>query len=118
MMRRQFIVGAVFILLCGAATIGMAESSGEAQQETMSNAKVFPAENGIAHLMVTGPAARSLYDNLPGKGQEEKENGCGASGRHKGSGRIRCVERDGEYSCGIWLDLSKEALTEPEIDDC
>lgn len=118
MMRRRLIVQAAFMIVCGAATVGRAESGAQARRETMSTAKVFPSDNGIVDLMVTGPAARTLYDNLPGKGEEEEENGCGASGRHKGSGRIRCVERDGEYSCHIWLDVPKETLTEPEIDDC
>lgn len=80
-----------------------------------SHADAFAASDGIVDLMVTGPAAKALYDRLPGKGNAQA---CGASGLHKGNGRISCVRRYAHYSCHLWLDVPKQELTDPETDDC
>lgn len=83
--------------------------------EERSEARAFPHEAGVVDLLVIGPAARTLYDRLPGRGAT---NACGADGLHKGDGRMRCAKVDAAYSCHVWLDASKQALAEPEEDDC
>lgn len=80
-----------------------------------SAAKAFPYERGIVDLLVTGSAAKTLYDGLPGKGVEQA---CGASGLHKGDGKMSCARNGQDYACHIWLDLKAQTLTEAEIDDC
>jgi uncharacterized protein YecT (DUF1311 family) len=83
--------------------------------EERSEARAFPHDAGVVDLLVIGPAARSLYDRLPGRGVS---NACGATGLHKGDGRMRCTKVDASYSCHVWLDASKQTLAEPEEDDC
>lgn len=80
-----------------------------------SEARVFPHDNGVVDLLLIGPAAQTLYDRLPGKGAA---NACGATGLHKGDGRMTCVKADGAYSCHVWLDVAKQSLADPEEDDC
>ena len=117
-MRPRLLIPAALALSCGAATIGMTRTGEQVQDRDRSTVMALPYDNGIVDLSVSGPAAQTLYDRLPGSGEEEEKNGCGSTGLHKGSGRIHCVNRDEQYSCNIWLDASKEALTEPETDDC
>lgn len=114
-MKRLHTMTAISIsaALTGAA-IGGAQSR-ERTGDAASRADAFAGSDGIVDLMVTGSAARTLYDRLPGKGEAQA---CGASGLHKGNGRISCVLREGDYSCHLWLDVPKQALTEPETDDC
>jgi hypothetical protein len=84
--------------------------------QTDGVARAFPHEAGVVDLMVTGPAAKQLYDRLPGKGQKDQ---CGAAGLIKGDGKISCVKRDGGgHVCHVWLDVPKQALADPEDDDC
>jgi hypothetical protein len=79
-------------------------------------ARAFPHEAGVVDLMVTGPAARQLYDRLPGKGQKDQ---CAAVGLLKGDGKISCAKRDdGDYVCHVWLDVPKQTLAPPQEDDC
>jgi hypothetical protein len=79
-------------------------------------ARTFPHEEGVVDLMVTGPAAKQLYDRLPGKGRKDQ---CGAVGLLKGDGKITCAKRDGgDYVCHVWLDVPRQALAPPEEDDC
>ena len=80
-----------------------------------STAKVFPYEAGVMDLLVTGSAARSLYDALPGKGTAQA---CGATGLHKGDGKMSCAKNGDDYACHIWLDMQSQTLASPEIDDC
>lgn len=80
-----------------------------------SEARTFAHEAGVVELLVIGPAAKTLYDRLPGKG---KVQACGASGLHKGDGKISCRKDDGDYACWIWIDAGKQTLTEAETDDC
>jgi uncharacterized protein YecT (DUF1311 family) len=94
-----------------AATAGSAMRGNEERSE----ARAFPHDAGVVDLLVIGPAARSLYDRLPGRGVS---NACGATGLHKGDGRMRCTKVDASYSCHVWLDASKQTLAEPEEDDC
>lgn len=81
----------------------------------VSEARVFPHDAGIVDLLVIGPAARTLYDRLPGRGVA---NACGAAGLHKGDGKIVCTKVDADYSCHVWLDVPKQSLAHPEEDDC
>lgn len=90
-------------------------SPAETGNEERSEARAFPHDAGVVDLLVIGPAARTLYDRLPGRGVS---NACGAAGLHKGDGRMRCTKDDTSYSCHVWLDASKQALAEPEDDDC
>jgi hypothetical protein len=80
-----------------------------------SEARVFPHDGGVVDLLVIGPAARTLYDRLPGRGAA---NACGAAGLHKGDGRMICTKADVAYSCHVWLNVPKQTLAEPEEDDC
>jgi len=81
----------------------------------LSEARVFPHDKGVVDLLVIGPAARTLYDRLPGRGAT---NACGATGLHKGDGRMVCTKIDASYSCHVWLDVPKQSLADPEEDDC
>ncbi|RVT91202.1 hypothetical protein [Sphingomonas crocodyli] len=90
-------------------------SADETPKLTPSTAKIFPYEAGVMDLLVTGPAAQSLYDALPGKGVEQA---CGATGLHKGDGKMSCAKNDADYACHIWIDTKAQALTLPETDDC
>jgi hypothetical protein len=79
-------------------------------------ARAFPHEAGVVDLMVTGPAAKQLYDRLPGKGQRDE---CAAVGLLKGGGKISCAKGDdGDYVCHVWLNVPKQTLAPPEDDDC
>ncbi len=80
-----------------------------------SAAKAFPFDAGVMDLLVTGAAARSLYDALPGKGEAQA---CGATGLHKGDGKISCSKNGDDHACHIWLDTKVQTLALPEIDDC
>lgn len=80
-----------------------------------SSARAFPYEAGVVDLTVTGAAAKILYDRLPGKGVKQE---CGATGLHKGDGRMTCAKDGAEHVCHIWLDVPKQALTKAETDDC
>jgi hypothetical protein len=94
---------------------GIAWSS-ERAPELPSYARVFAADEGIVDLMVTGPAAAEFFERLPGEGRAQA---CGgASGLHKGDGPMSCVRRDDDHSCHLWLHMPKQALTEPEMDEC
>ena len=94
-----------------AASAGSATTAAQERSE----ARAFPHDAGVVDLLVIGPAARTLYDRLPGRGAS---NACGADGLHKGDGQMRCTKVDAAYSCHVWLDASKQALAEPEDDDC
>ena len=80
-----------------------------------STARAVAYDQGIVDLLVTGAAAKALYDRLPGKGVVQE---CGAAGLHKGDGRIVCSKDGPEHVCHIWLDVPKQTLTEAETDDC
>jgi len=80
-----------------------------------SEARAFAYDRGVVDLLVTGPAAQTLYDRLPGRGLA---SACGGEGLRKGDGRMICVKAGGDHSCHVWLDVPKQALTQPEIDDC
>ncbi|MBO9547250.1 MAG: DUF1311 domain-containing protein [Caulobacter sp.] len=87
----------------GAASIGVSE------------ARAFPHAEGVVDLLIIGPAARTLYDRLPGRGAA---NACGAAGLHKGDGKMVCTKLNADYSCHVWLDAPKQSLADPEEDDC
>lgn len=107
----------VALVTIAGTTAPAASDAGEQDaKRPPSSAEAFPASDGIVDLMVTGQAARTLYDRLPGK--DEKAEACGAAGLHKGDGRMQCTKLGNEYSCHLWLDVPKQTLTEPEIDDC
>ncbi|TZG29446.1 hypothetical protein [Sphingomonas montanisoli] len=114
MNRRATIVVLMFALLAPASA-GADETPKGAIVAKPSSAKVFPYEAGIVDLLVTGAAARSLYDALPGQGQEQA---CGAIGLHKGDGKMSCAKTGDDYACHIWLDVKAQALALPETDDC
>ena len=80
-----------------------------------SEARAFAYEAGVVDLLVIGPAAQTLFDRLPGKAAA---SACGGEGVHKGDGRMICTRTRGDYSCHLWLDVPKQALTNPETDDC
>jgi uncharacterized protein YecT (DUF1311 family) len=80
-----------------------------------SEARVFTHDQGVVDLLVIGPAARTLYDRLPGRGVT---NACGATGLHKGDGRMACTKVDAAYSCHVWLNVPRQSLADPEEDDC
>lgn len=80
-----------------------------------SEARIFPHDGGVVDLLLIGPASRMLYDRLPGRGVT---NACGATGLHKGDGRMTCTKVDAAYSCHVWLNVPKQTLAEPEGDDC
>lgn len=81
----------------------------------VSEARVFPHDGGVVDVLVIGPAARTLYDRLPGRGVA---NACGAAGLHKGDGKIICTKIDADYSCHVWLNAPKQSLADPQEDDC
>lgn len=83
--------------------------------EAKSEARAFAHDGGAVDLLVIGLAAKTLYDRLPGK---PAASACGASGLHKGSGRMTCVKDGDEYSCHVWLNPAKLSLTDAEDDDC
>ncbi|WP_454762155.1 lysozyme inhibitor LprI family protein [Caulobacter segnis] len=89
--------------------------AGLAPSADVSEARVFPHDAGVVDLLVIGPAARTLYDRLPGRGVA---NACGATGLHKGDGKISCTKVDADYSCHVWLDAPKQSLADPQEDDC
>lgn len=95
--------------------IGLAAPAATAVEEPTSEARSFPYDDGVVDLLVIGPAARTLYDRLPGRGVESE---CGGSGLRKGDGSMTCVKDGAEYSCHIWLDARKQTLAPPETDDC
>jgi len=99
-------------ILAATACLG---ASPKPAPETDGVARAFPHDKGVVDLMVTGPAARQLYDRLPGKGQESQ---CGDVGLLKGDGKISCAKRGSDYVCHIWLDVPRQALAAPEEDDC
>ena len=108
------------ILLVGLAMAGLSAAAADEMPKGMvvpgpSSAKVVPFEASVRDLIVTGQAARSLYDALPGKGEAQA---CGATGLHKGDGKISCAKNGDEHVCHIWLDMQAQTLTQPEIDDC
>lgn len=80
-----------------------------------SEARLFPHDEGVVDLLLLGPAARMLYDRLPGRGVP---SACGATGLHKGDGRMTCTKDDADYSCHVWLNVPKQTLADPEQDDC
>lgn len=86
-----------------------------AASASVSEARVFPHDAGVVDLLVIGPAAQTLYDRLPGRGVT---NACGATGLHKGDGRIVCAKVNADYSCHVWLDVPRQTLADPEEDDC
>ncbi|AYV44795.1 hypothetical protein CFHF_23240 [Caulobacter flavus] len=102
-------------LACLAATPAVADGPPKPAEEPKSEARTFPYDDGVVELLIIGPAARLLYDRLPGKG---KTQACGASGLHKGDGQITCSKEGGEYACRVWLDAKKQTLAQPESDDC
>ncbi|WP_420145724.1 hypothetical protein [Sphingobium sp.] len=79
------------------------------------SARAFPHDDGVVEMIVTGQAARQLYDRMPGKGARSE---CGASGLHKGSGSISCTRDGAEHICRLWIDGPHEKLAPPEMDDC
>lgn len=83
--------------------------------EVKSEARAFAHDGGAVDLLVIGPAAKTLYDRLPGP---PKPSACGATGLHKGGGRMTCVKADAEHSCHVWLNPSKQSLADAEDDDC
>lgn len=82
---------------------------------SLSEARVFPHDEGVVDLLVIGPAARTLFDRLPGRGVT---NACGAAGLHKGDGQMACTKVDAAYSCHVWLNVPKQTLASPQDDDC
>lgn len=80
-----------------------------------STARAFPYEQDIVDLLVTGSAAKELYDRLPGTGKAQE---CGALGLHKGDGKMRCSKDGQDYACHIWIDAKAQSLTNAETDDC
>lgn len=81
----------------------------------ITEARAFPYEGGIVDLLLIGPAAQTLYDRLPGQG---KTSACGATGLHKGDGKMLCTKNGADHSCHVWLDAAKQSLANPETDDC
>jgi hypothetical protein len=109
----------VIALSSGFLTAGV-WAAGAQQVESLprsapSSARAFPHDQGVVDLMVTGAAAKTLYDRLPGKGVEQQ---CGAAGLFKGNGRVSCAKDGADHVCHIWLDVPKQTLTEAETDDC
>ena len=83
--------------------------------EVKSEARAFAHDGGAVDLLVIGPAAKTLYDRLPGP---PKTSACGAAGLHKGDGSMTCVKLDTEHSCHVWLNPAKQSLADAEDDDC
>lgn len=102
------------VCVAALATV-LAAPAATAVEELRSEARSFPYDDGVVDLLVIGPAARTLYDRLPGRGTE---SACGGSGLRKGDGSMTCVKDGPEFSCHIWLDARKQALAPPETDDC
>ncbi|MDG2522609.1 hypothetical protein P7B02_13750 [Caulobacter segnis] len=86
-----------------------------AKPEPASEARAFAHDDGVVDLLIIGPAAKVLYERLPGKGRVQA---CGGAGLHKGDGRITCRKDDDGHACHIWLDARKQTLADAEIDDC
>lgn len=105
----------VMACMIGALASAQAASKPAEESEPKSEARAFPHEEGVVDLLITGPAARILYDRLPGKA---KTQACGATGLHKGDGKITCRKDDDGFACHIWLDARKQTLAPPETDDC
>jgi hypothetical protein len=103
---RIFLVAAAAVACMGAAP---------PPEPTDGVARVWPHDDGVVDLMVTGPAAKQLYDRLPGKGRKSQ---CGDVGLLKGDGRIACAKRGEAHVCHVWLDVPKQALAPPQEDDC
>lgn len=97
------------------AAMSLAGPAGAGPEAPTSEARSFAYEQGIVDLLIIGPAAKTLYDRLPGRGAE---SACGGGGLHKGDGRITCLNEDEQYSCHVWLDVPRQTLTDAEIDDC
>lgn len=116
MTHRRIIILAASATLVGTSAAALAGSGEQDMRRPASSAKASPGSDGVVDLMVTGPAARTLYDRLPGEGKEEKS--CGALGLHKGDGSMTCTKHEGNYSCHIWLDVPKQTLAPAESDDC
>jgi hypothetical protein len=98
-----------------AAMAGAQQRVETARAPDPATARAFPYEAGTVDLLVTGAAAKTLYDRLPGKGAR---SACGGTGLHKGDGRISCTKDGAEHVCHIWLDVPRQTLTEAETDDC
>ncbi|CAN5792863.1 hypothetical protein BH11PSE6_BH11PSE6_08950 [soil metagenome] len=113
MMGRRTAVFLPFALL--AAMAGAQQRVETARAPDPGIARAFPYDACIVDLLVTGAAAKTLYDRLPGKGAR---SACGGTGLHKGDGRISCTKDGAEHVCHIWLDMPRQALTEAETDDC
>jgi hypothetical protein len=108
-------LAAVAVVLAGPSAAIADEVPKGAIPTGPSSSAVFPYEQGVVDLLITGPAAKALYDRLPGKGAAQA---CGATGLHKGDGRIGCTRNDADYACHIWLDVPAQSLTDAETDDC
>ncbi|WP_369059021.1 hypothetical protein ABOZ73_15485 [Caulobacter sp. 73W] len=110
-MKSLLILGAMITALAS----GEAADRSEPKARPQSEARAFAYEDKVVDLLIVGPAARLLYDRLPGRGQVQA---CGASGLHKGDGKITCRKDDDGYACHIWLDAGRQTLAEPQTDDC
>ena len=115
MMKAPWRLAALLTLITVGAQAGEARHGGATREIATSEARVFPYDQGVVDLLVIGPAAKTLYERLPGRGEKQA---CGAAGLHKGDGKMVCVKDGPDYSCHIWLDLPKQTLAAPETDDC
>ncbi|MET0336222.1 MAG: hypothetical protein ABW063_00520 [Caulobacter sp.] len=110
-MKPLLILGAMIAALATAEAADRSAPKAKAQSE----ARAFAHDDKVVDLLIIGPAARMLYERLPGKGEVQA---CGASGLHKGDGKITCRKDDDGYACHIWLDAGRQTLADPQIDDC
>jgi hypothetical protein len=110
---RGFAIAPFATLLLAAAAPRAADTTPNGVEAPV--ARAFPHDAGVVDLLVTGPAAKLLYDRLPGDGQAQA---CGASGLHKGDGSMSCVADGSRHSCHIWIDAPRQRLALPEENDC
>jgi len=116
MMKTPWRLTVLLALIAVGARAGEPTQGGKGKTDVAtSEARAFPYDQGVVDLLVIGPAAKTLYDRLPGRGEKQA---CGAQGLHKGDGKMTCAKDGSDYSCHIWLDALRQTLAEPETDDC
>lgn len=82
--------GWVLAAVLGLAVVGPAGAGdGPAPEPPKSEARAFPYEDGVVDLLVIGPAAKTLFDRLPGKAQASACGGEGLNSQTK-CNTLRC----------------------------
>lgn len=104
-MIRKLALAGVILALAGVA---------QADTPVKLQGNLFVHEGHVVDVVLTGPSAKALWDQMPGKGEQTE---CGA-GLRKGGGKLGCRLVDGQYSCEIWVDAKKGELTPALEDDC